>query len=67
MESEGAFLEGMWEHPDDDSLRLAFADWLEARHDSRGELLRRQSLRAAEIEEGRRIAPSSSKRCGRHS
>jgi uncharacterized protein (TIGR02996 family) len=40
MESEPAFVQAMQEHPEDDSVRLAFADWLDRRHDSRGELLR---------------------------
>ena len=40
MQDEAAFLRAMEERPEDDSLRLAFADWLEARGDPRGELTR---------------------------
>jgi uncharacterized protein (TIGR02996 family) len=37
---EEAFLLGMLEQPDDITLRLVFADWLEENNDPRGELLR---------------------------
>lgn len=40
MSEEQAFLQAMLEQPDDVSLRLAFAGWLEERGDPRGELLR---------------------------
>jgi formylglycine-generating enzyme len=40
MNDETAFLQAMQEHPDDTALRLVFADWLEERGDSRGELIR---------------------------
>jgi uncharacterized protein (TIGR02996 family) len=40
MNDEAAFLQAMQERPDDSSLRLIFADWLEERGDSRGEYLR---------------------------
>jgi len=40
MQDETAFLEAMQEHPEDISLRLVFADWLEERGDPRGELVR---------------------------
>ena len=39
-QEEQAFLEAMLDRPDDVSLRLVFADWLEERGDARGELLR---------------------------
>ena len=39
-ESEEYFLLAMQEHPEDDSLPLVFADWLEERGDPRSELLR---------------------------
>jgi formylglycine-generating enzyme len=40
MHDEAAFLQAMQEHPEDASLRLVLADWLEERGDLRGELLR---------------------------
>jgi uncharacterized protein (TIGR02996 family) len=40
MGDEQAFQQAMLANPDDDSLRLVFADWLEERGDRRGELLR---------------------------
>src|SRR5262245_42703089 len=40
MQDEAAFLRAMQEHPEDDSLRLVFADWLEERGDPRDELIR---------------------------
>jgi uncharacterized protein (TIGR02996 family) len=40
MHDEQAFLQAMQENPDDTSLRLVFADWLEERGDQRGELIR---------------------------
>jgi uncharacterized protein (TIGR02996 family) len=40
MKDEQAFLQAMLADPNDLTLRLVFADWLEERGDSRGELLR---------------------------
>jgi uncharacterized protein (TIGR02996 family) len=40
MQDEAAFLHAMQERPDDNLLRLAFADWLEERGDQRSELIR---------------------------
>ena len=40
MHEEQAFLQAMQENPEDTSLRLIFADWLEERGDQRGELIR---------------------------
>jgi uncharacterized protein (TIGR02996 family) len=40
MHDEAALLQAMQANPDDAALRLVFADWLEERGDSRGELLR---------------------------
>jgi uncharacterized protein (TIGR02996 family) len=40
MNEERAFLQATLENPDDDALRLVFADWLEERGESRGEILR---------------------------
>jgi len=38
--TEETFLQALREQPDDNNLRLVFADWLEERGDARGELLR---------------------------
>jgi uncharacterized protein (TIGR02996 family) len=40
MHDEASFLKAMLEHPEDNALRLVFADWLEERDDPRGELIR---------------------------
>jgi uncharacterized protein (TIGR02996 family) len=40
MNDEAAFLRAMLDDPTDDTLRLAFADWLEERGDPRCELIR---------------------------
>src|SRR5262245_8060837 len=40
MHDEAAFLRALQQHPEDTALRLVFADWLEERGDSRGELIR---------------------------
>jgi sulfatase modifying factor 1 len=40
MNDEHAFIQAMHEDPEDTSLRLIFADWLEERGDLRGELIR---------------------------
>src|SRR5947207_5293082 len=42
MNTEEAFLQAIRESPDDDDLRLVFADWLEERDDPHGELMRVQ-------------------------
>jgi len=44
---ENAFLQAILEKPDDDALRLAFADWLEERGDPWGEFIRVQCALAA--------------------
>jgi uncharacterized protein (TIGR02996 family) len=41
---EGAFLRAIFKDPDDDGLRLIYADWLEEQGDPRGELVRLQCL-----------------------
>jgi formylglycine-generating enzyme len=40
MNDEATFLHAMQQHPEDNALRLVFADWLEERGDKRGELIR---------------------------
>jgi uncharacterized protein (TIGR02996 family) len=40
MNDEHAFMQAMQQHPEDNALRLVFADWLEERGDQRGELIR---------------------------
>src|SRR5277367_703608 len=40
MNDEAAFTRAMQERPEDNALRLIFADWLEERGDPRGELIR---------------------------
>jgi uncharacterized protein (TIGR02996 family) len=40
MHDEQSFLQAMHQHPEDNALRLVFADWLEERGDKRGELIR---------------------------
>lgn len=40
MNDEQSFHQAMQHHPEDNSLRLVFADWLEERGDKRGELIR---------------------------
>ena len=42
MADETAFLQAIAEEPDDDALRLIFADWLDERDDPRGEFIRVQ-------------------------
>ncbi len=46
MTSEEHFLRAIREAPEDDDLRLVFADWLDERGDPRGELMRLQVQRA---------------------
>ena len=40
MNDEASFLQAMQKNPEDNALRLVFADWLEEQGDSRGELIR---------------------------
>ena len=40
MSDETAFLNAIREKPDDDTARLAYADWLEERNDPRAEYVR---------------------------
>jgi uncharacterized protein (TIGR02996 family) len=40
MSNDEAFIRGLLDDPDDDSLRLVYADWLEERGDIRSDLLR---------------------------
>lgn len=42
MSSHETFLEAILSHPEDDALRLVYADWLEERGDPRGEFIRVQ-------------------------
>jgi uncharacterized protein (TIGR02996 family) len=42
MTYDDAFLQSILENPDDDGLRLIYADWLDERGDSRGEFIRVQ-------------------------
>jgi type VI secretion system protein ImpC len=42
MTESEAFLQTIWEHPEDDGLRLVYADWLEERGDPHGEFIRIQ-------------------------
>ncbi len=51
--NEEAFLHAFLEEPDDGSLALIFADWLEERGDARGELLRIQCTLARREADGR--------------
>jgi uncharacterized protein (TIGR02996 family) len=54
MRSDEAFLQGLLENPQDDALRLVYADWLEDRADIRGEFLRvAVALRTAAAEDPR--------------
>src|SRR5947199_1700743 len=46
MEDEG-YIQAILADPEDDALRLVYADWLEERGDPRGEYLRCRCARAA--------------------
>jgi uncharacterized protein (TIGR02996 family) len=46
MDEDAGFLQAMIAAPEDDALRLVYADWLEERGDPRGEYLRCQCARA---------------------
>lgn len=50
MHDEATFLQAMQEQPEDNALRLVFADWLEERGDPRGELLRLLHTLTKEVE-----------------
>lgn len=50
MQNTAVFLEAMQQHPEDNSLRLVFADWLEERGDQRGELIRLLHTLTQEVE-----------------
>jgi uncharacterized protein (TIGR02996 family) len=54
MTPQTAFLHAIQEAPDDDALRLVFADWLEENGDARGPFLRAQTERAAWVPDLRR-------------
>jgi uncharacterized protein (TIGR02996 family) len=54
MNQEDAFLQAILEEPDDDAVRLIFADWLEERGDSRGEFIRVQCALAGMPDEDQR-------------
>src|SRR4051812_10910093 len=49
MTTADAFLEAIREEPDDDAVRLIYADWLEERGDPRGEFIWAQ-VEAARLE-----------------
>lgn len=51
MNDNDAFLQAILENPDDDPLRLIYADWLEERGDPRGEFIRVQCALARLPEE----------------
>ncbi len=50
-ERENAFLEAIREEPEDDGLRLIFADWLEEHSDPRGQFIRTQIMLATGFEQ----------------
>jgi uncharacterized protein (TIGR02996 family) len=54
MNQEDAFLQAIREEPDDDTVRLIFADWLEERGDPRSEFIRLQCALAGMAEEDER-------------
>jgi uncharacterized protein (TIGR02996 family) len=56
MNQEEAFLEAIREEPDDDTVRLIFADWLEERGDPRGEFIRIQCALVTMTDEDERRA-----------
>src|SRR5262245_29377146 len=57
MADDTRFLQAILAAPDDDDLRLVYADWLEDRGDVRGEYLRLQvSLHSVSIEEFKKTA-----------
>jgi uncharacterized protein (TIGR02996 family) len=58
MTEERAFLTAILEHPDDDTTRLVYADWLEEQDDPRAEFLRLM----VKVREGRIVSPEQRKR-----
>jgi uncharacterized protein (TIGR02996 family) len=55
MTNEEAFVQEIAQHPDDDTPRLIYADWLEERGDPRGEFIRVQvALARAVVDDPRR-------------
>jgi uncharacterized protein (TIGR02996 family) len=56
MDQNAAFVQAILENPDDDGVRLVYADWLEEHDDPRGEFIRLQIQLAREA----RNLPSSS-------
>jgi uncharacterized protein (TIGR02996 family) len=57
MTDEAAFLQAIIAAPDDDSIRLVYADWLEERGDCRGEFLRLLHQRAAATARLKQLLP----------
>src|SRR5437660_107995 len=57
MADEAAFLDAIIADPDDDALRLIFADWLDEQGDPRGEFIRVQIELAGMSEDDPRLAP----------
>src|SRR5437016_4037405 len=57
MSGDESFLQAIVEDPDDDGLRLVFADWLEERGDPRGEFIRLQCELARLPKSDQRRAP----------
>src|ERR1700722_3776040 len=69
MADEASFLEAIISEPDDDSLRLIFADWLDERGDPRGKFIRVQIELARLSADDPRLAPLKDRECellGRH-
>src|ERR1044071_4841866 len=46
MNEDKGFLQDIIDHPDDDAVRLIYADWLQERGDPRGEFIALQIQRA---------------------
>jgi len=56
MSDHDSFLQAILAHPDDDHLRLVYADWLEERADPRGEFIRVQmELAQPGLDRARRV------------
>jgi uncharacterized protein (TIGR02996 family) len=47
MTQDEAFLQAIWENPEDDTPRLVYADWLQEKGDPHGEFIHVQCLLAA--------------------
>jgi uncharacterized protein (TIGR02996 family) len=56
MSEEAAFLAGIQANPDDDTLRLVYADWLDERQDPRAEYLRLDTNISDHMREQRTVA-----------